>query len=370
MTMFAGLLLPSAALAGDGTKASPYTVGELLGQKDALAASGKEVWVKADLKEIVKGEAADERYDCGATFSDGKDSFKGYSYQIFGELDIKSLTNTRDLLILLSYQTGSRPFTSDTAYNEYGLKYADSYEPDELHFSISEIHGALSLYINGYRGYHISSQYYLPAGVVAVKTTASYSMNSGATMTYPERTSADGYVSAKNVCAILVAKPGTYNFVLNSEIHTQWNGGALQAGKSGENTKKDSYLFRFVNSAGKLGFERTSDEVGKVTLDADDEVYLSVSSKPNHFMDNWTFSDGDTKKWIKWNGIRYEDIKSVTAAGDANGDGKVNAADIVITVNFILGNKPEGFIETNADVHSDGVVDAKDVVEIIGMIAR
>ena len=56
-------LLPSVALAGDGTQANPYTVAELNGQKDALAASGATVWVKADLiglgEDGTKAENAD-----------------------------------------------------------------------------------------------------------------------------------------------------------------------------------------------------------------------------------------------------------------------------------------------------------------------
>ena len=51
LTLVAGMLLAGIgqAWAGDGTKASPYTVAELNAQKDALAASGNTVWVKADL---------------------------------------------------------------------------------------------------------------------------------------------------------------------------------------------------------------------------------------------------------------------------------------------------------------------------------
>lgn len=39
------LTASTTMMAGDGTKASPYTVSELNAQKDALAASGAIVWV-------------------------------------------------------------------------------------------------------------------------------------------------------------------------------------------------------------------------------------------------------------------------------------------------------------------------------------
>ena len=44
------ILMSLSAFAGDGTKENPYTVAELLAQKDALANTDKTVWVKADLK--------------------------------------------------------------------------------------------------------------------------------------------------------------------------------------------------------------------------------------------------------------------------------------------------------------------------------
>ena len=51
LVIMAGMLFTTnAVFAGDGTKSSPYTVAELNAQKDALAASGDTVWVKANLK--------------------------------------------------------------------------------------------------------------------------------------------------------------------------------------------------------------------------------------------------------------------------------------------------------------------------------
>ena len=58
----------------------------------------------------------------------------------------------------------------------------------------------------------------------------------------------------------------------------------------------------------------------------------------------------------------------VDLPGDPNGDGMVNALDIVIIVNFIFGETPEEFIFDNADVNGDGVVNALDVVVIINLI--
>ena len=54
--------------------------------------------------------------------------------------------------------------------------------------------------------------------------------------------------------------------------------------------------------------------------------------------------------------------------GDANGDGIVDALDIVVIVNHIFGATPEEFIFDNADVNGDGVVDALDIVIIVNII--
>ena len=54
--------------------------------------------------------------------------------------------------------------------------------------------------------------------------------------------------------------------------------------------------------------------------------------------------------------------------GDSNGDGTVNAADIVDVVNYIMGNQSSGFNEAAADANGDGVVNAADIVAIVNMI--
>jgi uncharacterized protein YjiK len=54
--------------------------------------------------------------------------------------------------------------------------------------------------------------------------------------------------------------------------------------------------------------------------------------------------------------------------GDANGDGIVDALDIVVIVNHIFGATPEEFVFDNADVNGDGVVDALDIVIIVNII--
>ena len=56
--------------------------------------------------------------------------------------------------------------------------------------------------------------------------------------------------------------------------------------------------------------------------------------------------------------------------GDANGDGKVNADDILEVISYIMGNPTpsEKFNKELADANSDGAIDAADIVVITNII--
>ena len=54
--------------------------------------------------------------------------------------------------------------------------------------------------------------------------------------------------------------------------------------------------------------------------------------------------------------------------GDANSDGKVDDADILAIVNYIMGKPSVSFNKDAADVNNDRVVDVKDIVEIVAKI--
>ena len=334
LAVAAGLLMTShAAYAGDGTKENPYTVAELNAQKSALAASGKVVWVKADLKGLGEDGTQTSNADkeengktvkqLAGLFGDATGSFVAYSWQILGQLDLADLTNTKDLLIGLTYGTAGHP-----SGNTANPQYASNEEPTTEHFSLDEVHGALSLNItNGYRGYHIASSYIVPADVVAVKVSAGYSASKGAYMNCEnEFIGADQtYVTPKNAALVLLAEDGTHDFVLSAALNEQTisNGNSMNAGTTaGVNTitTKNRWHYRFVVTADKVGFERNSDTVTDVVLEAKDEVFLSVSSLDTNFAGKYTFETAD-KKWITWNGKKFADfnitptaVKSVRAA--------------------------------------------------------
>lgn len=63
-----------------------------------------------------------------------------------------------------------------------------------------------------------------------------------------------------------------------------------------------------------------------------------------------------------------ENQNNSTLVGDANGDGKVDVADIVEVENYIKGNQSVNFVFTNADVSNDNTINNQDVDGIMGII--
>ena len=54
--------------------------------------------------------------------------------------------------------------------------------------------------------------------------------------------------------------------------------------------------------------------------------------------------------------------------GDANGDGMVSVADVMLTVNKVMNKQLTVFIERNADVNNDGKITVADVMAIVKMV--
>ena len=54
--------------------------------------------------------------------------------------------------------------------------------------------------------------------------------------------------------------------------------------------------------------------------------------------------------------------------GDANGDGVVDATDIVEIVNYMNGKASDKFNPTLSDMNGDGVIDVSDLTSIVNYI--
>ena len=114
----------------------------------------------------------------------------------------------------------------------------------------------------------------------------------------------------------------------------------------------------------------------------DSNLYLVGSN--GYYWSSSLYTDNPSSAWdFYFNSYRYymgygsryggQSVRAVRASsgpigGDANGDGEMNALDIVIIVNYIFGETSEEFIFDNADVNGDGEVNALDIVAIINLI--
>lgn len=68
------------------------------------------------------------------------------------------------------------------------------------------------------------------------------------------------------------------------------------------------------------------------------------------------------------NGLTATCQINVWDLGDTNGDGKIDASDLVNINNYILGNPTMSFIASAADINNDGIIDQADVMMVAQLI--
>ena len=73
------------------------------------------------------------------------------------------------------------------------------------------------------------------------------------------------------------------------------------------------------------------------------------------------------KQRTGWRGYQLQELPRREHAY-ANGDGNVDAADIVEAVNFKLGTSSAKFIMAAADMNGDGNIDETDILQIVSII--
>ena len=72
------------------------------------------------------------------------------------------------------------------------------------------------------------------------------------------------------------------------------------------------------------------------------------------------------KGWYMWKGGYFKETGGIR--GDANGDGEVSLIDVMITVEYYLGNNPQDFIFTNAEMDDDDEISLSDLLGIVDII--
>ena len=104
----------------------------------------------------------------------------------------------------------------------------------------------------------------------------------------------------------------------------------------------------------------------KNVVSSADASYYNESKKALYF--NTYYIGG---KWKEKGFETYtitKDLDPEGLKGDANGDDKIDVADITAIASYILGSAPEGFNADNADVNSDGKIDVADITGTAAII--
>lgn len=135
--------------------------------------------------------------------------------------------------------------------------------------------------------------------------------------------------------------------------------------------------FSFGSKVQSIGKEAFSDCVSVVEISSKSSIPPTCGSQALDDINKWecklfvpngcmaTYQTAD-----QWKDFFFIEEKGTDAEkkGDANGDGIVNAADIVIVVNYIMGNKTDRIHINAADVNGDGVINAEDISKIMNII--
>lgn len=120
-----------------------------------------------------------------------------------------------------------------------------------------------------------------------------------------------------------------------------------------QNTKKGDNLYIYSKSTGEATVY-SMDEIRKITFSKNGIQIWNT---------NWPTEYAYSKVRVLTFGSRGDGT-----SGDANGDGEINAADIVEVVNYINGTPTNVFDAKKADANGDGIINGADIDTIVAII--
>lgn len=188
----------------------------------------------------------------------------------------------------------------------------------------------------------------------------------------------DGYTQGTGYGLKTLKKQSTYEG-LGFDFNNHW---AIVEGESfpyNVRQSKPAVITSFV-SGGKASILGTAEGSGKVYVKIGQTLYES------YVLDGkWEVSLGNIRPGafaqvsVECNGMAPSPVVTAfadrptggdteTKAGDANGDGVIDAADVVGIVNHIIGKSSQSLIILNADVNGDGQVLVDDAVGAVELI--
>ena len=141
-------------------------------------------------------------------------------------------------------------------------------------------------------------------------------------------------------------------------VLTKWNSIVSSDVKATLKTKLTS-LANEIAQTRDYNYKTTSEGGAGWTLEGN---YEDKVTEISNYLDNrFAYLN---KKFNELANAEIEDI----LLGDVNGSGHIDVTDVVMEVNYILGEEPESFVFKNADMNGDKTINISDVMEIINII--
>ena len=141
----------------------------------------------------------------------------------------------------------------------------------------------------------------------------------------------------------------------------------------------NGYLYAASNDKNYLRTETEADDNAKAAITTTEEGLTSIVFQGTNSRNTLQFNAGNaanllfscyakaSQKEVKI----YRKVDSTTILiGDANGDGYVTVADVMLTVDYVFSSNVEGFHFENADINSDGKIGVTDVMGIVDIVVK
>lgn len=149
----------------------------------------------------------------------------------------------------------------------------------------------------------------------------------------------------------------------------------ISGGCSGTKSEQQPITAEYIIISSSYGSNGTISPSGDIEVIYESSHQFDILPNPEYFIadvlvngvsvgivSSYEFSN------ITSNNSIYAFFTSSNLPGDVNGDGLINVLDVVWYNSFLLGDKPDGFILSNADVNSDTIYNLADLTNLINLI--
>ena len=129
--------------------------------------------------------------------------------------------------------------------------------------------------------------------------------------------------------------------------------GTLNVPQKGEIMRSDGYDGKLTFTSSDENVVKVNAETGAITIVGPGKATITISGTATYYR--------NAPKSISYQVV-------IASGGDANGDGKLDANDIVEIVNYLTGKPSANFLLKAADANKDNKVDIADIIQIANTI--